>query len=192
MEHIQSRTGLKWWALAIRGVLAILFGLVAFFWPGLVLLVFVYMFAIYAFADGILAITAAVTGHGQAGRWWALLLEGIAGIAAGILAVVWPGITELAFLFVIAGWSLVTGVFEIVAAVYLRRYMEGEWILALSGVLSVILGLALVIVPAAGLLVIAWWVGAYAIAFGALLLVLAFRLRGLVGHASGSTASTVT
>jgi uncharacterized membrane protein HdeD (DUF308 family) len=192
MEHIQSRTGLKWWALAIRGVLAILFGLVAFFWPGLVLLVFVYLFAIYAFADGILAITAAVTGHGQAGPWWALLLEGIVGIAAGVLAVVWPGITELALLFVIAGWSLVTGVFEIVAAVYLRRYMEGEWTLALSGVLSVILGLALVLVPAAGLLVIAWWVGAYAIAFGALLVVLAFQLRGLIGHASGSTASTVT
>jgi uncharacterized membrane protein HdeD (DUF308 family) len=162
--------------------------LVAFFWPGLVLLVFVYLFAIYAFADGILAITLAVTGHGQAGPWWALLLEGIVGIAAGVLAVVWPGITELAFLFVIAGWSLVTGVFEIVAAVYLRKYMEGEWLLALSGVLSVILGLALVLVPAAGLLVIAWWVGAYAIAFGALLVVLAFRLRGLIGHASGSTA----
>jgi uncharacterized membrane protein HdeD (DUF308 family) len=117
-----------------------------------------------------------------------LLLEGIVGIAAGILAVVWPGITELALLFVIASWSLVTGVFEIVAAVYLRKYMEGEWLLALSGVLSVILGLALVLVPAAGLLVIAWWVGAYAIAFGALLVVLAFRLRGLIGHASGSTA----
>jgi uncharacterized membrane protein HdeD (DUF308 family) len=167
----------NWWMLALRGVLAILFGLLAFFWPGLVWLVVVYTFAAYALVDGCLAILLAFAGHVRGARLWALLLEGVAGIVAGVLAFAWPGITELVMLFVIAGWLLATGVFEIVAAIQLRRYIEDEWVLALSGVLSVILGLALAVLPLEGLLAIAWWIGAYSIAFGVLLLALAFRLR---------------
>jgi uncharacterized membrane protein HdeD (DUF308 family) len=188
MEFTLAR---NWWAVALRGVLAILFGVVAFLWPGLLWLAVVYTFAAYALLDGLIAITAALSGHGPAGRWWALLLEGLVGIVAGILTLIWPGITELALLYVIAGWSLATGVFEIIAALRLRRYIEGEWALALSGVLSIILGLALALVPLAGLVVVAWWIGAYAVAFGVLLLALSFRLRRLARHAPRREAAMV-
>jgi uncharacterized membrane protein HdeD (DUF308 family) len=173
----------NWWVVALRGVLAILFGVAAFLWPGLVWLAVVATFAAYALLDGGAAIVAAVRGQGQAGPWWALLLEGLVSILAGVAAIAWPGITELALLGVIAAWCTVTGVFEIIAAVRLRREIQGEWLLALSGFLSVIFGLALVFMPVAGLLVIAWWIGAYAVTSGALLLALSFRMRGLARHA---------
>lgn len=168
----------NWWVLALRGVLAILFGVLAFLWPGLLWLAVVCTFAAYALIDGVMAIVAGVTG--QAGPWWALVLEGLVGIAAGIVTLIWPDITELALLYLIAGWSIATGVFEIAAAIQLRKYIEGEWLLALSGVLSIILGLALAFAPLAGLLVIAWWIAGYAIATGVVLLLLSLRLRRLV------------
>jgi len=188
MEFSLARS---WWVLALRGVLAILFGVLAFLWPGLWWLAVVYTFAAYALVDGAFALVAAVTGHGEAGPWWALVLEGLVGIAAGVIAFVWPGITEFALLYLIAGWCIATGVFEIAAAIRLRKHIRGEWLLALSGVVSIILGLALGLVPVAGLLAVAWWVGAYAVAFGVLLLVLAFRLRSLVRHPSRPEAVTV-
>jgi uncharacterized membrane protein HdeD (DUF308 family) len=166
--------------LALRGVLAILFGMVAFFWPGLAWLVVVYLFAAYAFVDGVFAILAALAGHARGRRWWGLLLEGVAGIGFGALTLLWPlatVITELALLYLIAFWSIATGVFEVAAAIRLRHEIQGEWALALSGILSILFGLVLIIVPAAGALAVAWLVGAYAIAFGVLLLVVAFRLR---------------
>lgn len=166
-----------WWAVALRGILAIVFGALVFFWPGFFWLVVVYTFGVYALVDGAVSIYLAVAGQGQAGRWWALLLRGLAGVAAGIVTLVWPGITELALLYVIAAWAVVTGVFEIVTAVRLRRYIRGEWALILSGALMVILGVAMAIVPVAGLLAIAWWVGATSIASGILLVALAIRLR---------------
>jgi len=168
-----------WWIVVLRGVLAIAFGVIAFFWPGVVWLVVVATFAAYALLDGVLAIVAAVRAQGRAGPWWALLLEGVVSIAAGVVAILWPGITELVLLFVIAGWCMATGVLEIVAAIRRRKYIVGEWLLALSGVLSIALGLALALMPIAGLLVVAWWIGAYSLAFGILLVILGFRLRGL-------------
>jgi uncharacterized membrane protein HdeD (DUF308 family) len=173
----------NWWAIALRGVLAIVFGVLAFFWPGILWLTVVLIFAAYAFVDGCLAIYLAVTGHAQGGQWWALVFEGLIGIVAAVLTVAWPAITELAFLYVIAGWAVLTGVFEIVAAIRLRRYIRGEWILAVSGVLSILLGLALGLMPLAGLVALAWIIGAYAVAFGVLLVALAFRLRSLARHA---------
>jgi uncharacterized membrane protein HdeD (DUF308 family) len=167
----------NWWVLALRGVLAILFGLMAFFWPGFVLVVVAFIFGAYALIDGCMAIVLAVSGHGQGARWWALLLEGVVGIAAGVIAFLSPLIADLALLYVIAAWLLVTGVFEIVAAITLRKYIEGEWALALSGALSVILGVLLALQPREGLIAVAWWIGAYSIAFGILFLVVAFRLR---------------
>ncbi len=173
------------WMLALRGVLAILFGVVAFFWPGLFWFVVVFTFAGYALADGIMAIVMAVLGHARAGRW-ALLLEGIVGIAIAAVTIVWPDITELALLYLIAGWCCATGVLEIMAAFGLGQVMRGAWIFGLSGVLSLLLGLALALAPLAGLLVVAWWIGAYALASGVLLLILAVQAARL-GHRTPST-----
>src|SRR4051794_34974783 len=135
----------NWWALALRGLFAVLFGIAAFAWPGITLGALVLLYGAYAFVDGVFAIAAALAGRTEGLPWWALLLEGVFGIAAGVIAFAWPGITALALLFLISAWAVVTGVFEIVAAVRLRKEIRGEWLLALSGVLSVLFGVALVV-----------------------------------------------
>jgi len=175
----------NWWVLALRGVLALLFGVLVFLWPGLAWIVVVATFAAFALVDGTLAIVVAFTGQGQA-PWWALLLEGLFGISAGVLTFLWPGLTELALLFFIAYWAIATGVFEVIAAIRLRKEIEGEWLLALSGILSVLFGIALVIMPGPGALAVAWLIGGYSFAFGVLMLVLAFRLRSLAKHPATS------
>ena len=116
----------------------------------------------------------------------ALAIQGLLGISAGVLTLFWPGITELALLFLIAYWSIVTGVFAVIAAIRLRREIEGEWALVLSGILSVVFGLGLVLFPAAGALAVAWLIAAYSIVFGALLIAVGMRLRSLVRHAHGA------
>src|SRR6266852_9761791 len=171
----------NWWALALRGVFAILLGLAAFVLPGVTLAVFVALFGAYAVIDGVLAIIAGVRAAERHERWWSPVLKGLAGIVAGALAFIWPALTALALLYLIAGWAIVTGVLEIVAAVHLHR-AHGEWLLVLNGVLSVLFGLLVTIWPGAGVLTLLWMIGVYAIVFGAVLLVLAFRLRNLHGR----------
>ncbi|HEY1191453.1 MAG TPA: HdeD family acid-resistance protein [Gemmata sp.] len=174
------RTGLarNWWMLAIRGVLALLFGVLVFLWPGLAWAAVVLMFAAYAFLDGAVAIAAAVVGHERGARWWALALEGVVGLAAGVLTLAWPEVTALVLLYLIGFWAVFTGVLEIIVAVRLRKDIEGEWALGLAGLLSVAMGLAVLLFPGAGALAVAWLIGLYAVLFGATLLALAFRLRG--------------
>ena len=172
-----------WWVLALRGVIAILFGAMVIVWPALGLLVLVALFAAYAMMDGVFAIVSAFAGQG---RRWALLLEGVFGISAGVLTLLWPGITALALLILIAYWAITTGVFEVVAAVRLRKEIEGEWALALSGILSVVFGVALLVMPGPGALAVAWLIAAYSLSFGVLLLVLAFRLRSWADPLRGS------
>jgi uncharacterized membrane protein HdeD (DUF308 family) len=175
--------GRNWWALALRGVAAILLGILAFAWPGITLFVLVLFFGAYMLVDGIFAIVAAVRAAGEEDRWWLLLIEGILGVLAGLVAFFWPGLTALALLYFIAAWAIVTGIMEIVAAIRLRQEIEGEWALGLSGLLSVIFGILLVVLPApAGLLSLVWLVGAYAVATGVLLLILAFRVRSEASH----------
>ena len=135
------------------------------------------LFGFYALLDGLFALAAAFSGRGRAGPWWALLIEGVIGVAAGVIAFAWPGITELALLIVIAVWSIATGVFEVVAAIRLRKEIDNEWAMAAMGVLSILFGVFLLALPGAGLLTIAIIVGVNALLFGVLMLLLAFRLR---------------
>jgi uncharacterized membrane protein HdeD (DUF308 family) len=170
----------NWWAVGIRGLAALLFGLLAIIWPGITVLALLALFGAYALVDGVVALGTAFFGRrgAAADRGW-LVVEGIAGIAAGIVTFVWPGVTALVLLWLIAAWAFVTGIFEIVAAVRLRREIRGEWLLILSGALSVLFGLVLVIWPATGALAVIYLIGIYAIVFGVVLLALAFRLRQL-------------
>ena len=167
----------NWGAIAVRGIAAILFGLLTFVLPGVTLAALVLLFGAYALVDGIFSVVAAVRRRAGDPPWWALLVEGIVGIAAGLVTLVLPGLTALTLLYVIAAWAVLTGVLEIIAAIRLRRQLSGEWRLVLSGVLSVVFGGLVMAAPAAGALAITLWIGAYAIVFGGLLLALAFRLR---------------
>lgn len=167
----------NWWALALRGLVAVVFGLLAIVWPGLTLHVLVLFFGAYVLIDGVFALIAAFSGNVERMHWWSLLLEGIAGIVAGVLTFVWPGITAVVLLYLIAAWALVTGVFEILAAIRLREEIEGEVMLGLGGLASIIFGIVLFVFPISGALAIVWLIGIYAIIFGVTLIVLALRLR---------------
>ena len=165
----------NWWTLVLRGVAAVIFGILAYVWPGITFTVLVLFFGAYALWDGVFALIAAF--RTQAERRWPLVLEGLVGIAAGVLTFIWPGAATLALLLIIGAWAFVTGIFEIVAAIRLREEIEGEWLLLISGLLSVLFGIALAIWPAVGLVAVTWLIGAYSIIFGILLIVLGFRLR---------------
>ena len=165
----------NWWALAIRGLVAIVFGLLTFFVPGITLVTLVFLFGAYALVDGLFNVIAFFR---VAGHHWAFLLEGIIGILAGILTFAWPAITAIALLYLIAFWALFTGVFEIIASIRLRKVISNEWLLLLLGLLSVCFGALILFAPGVGALAIVLWIGAYALVFGVILLALAFRLRG--------------
>jgi len=171
----------NWWIFLLRGLAGILFGIITFIAPGISLAALVLLFGAYAVADGVLAMVAAVRRRGE-GRWGMLLLEGVAGIAVGVLTLLWPGITAITLLYLIAAWATVTGVFELVAAVRLRKEIKGEWLLALGGVASIAFGVLVALFPGSGALALVLWIGAYALVFGVLLVVLSFRLRAWGKH----------
>jgi uncharacterized membrane protein HdeD (DUF308 family) len=174
----------NWWALLVRGIAAVLFGLAALFWPGLTLFVLIVFFGAYALVDGILALVAGIRGTGG-GRRGLLLAEGVLGVLAGLVAFFWPGMTALVLLYVIAAWAIFTGILKVVMAISLRQELENEWLMVVSGVLSVLFGAILAVLPGVGLLSLVWLVGIYALIFGIALIILGFRVRG--HRASGSS-----
>ncbi len=162
----------NWWLMLLRGIFAIIFGLIALLVPGIALLALIYLFAAFAFIEGVLTLLVAIMERNRLPRWGWLVVEGVAGIIVGILAFVWPGLTALVLLYFVAAWALVTGVLEIAAA-----FTTGSWLLAIAGVLSVVFGIILFVHPGAGLLAILWLVGIYAIIYGVILIVHAFQLH---------------
>ena len=167
----------EWWVLLVRGILAIIFGIIALAAPGIALLAFIYVFAAYALLDGIIAIVVSLQERRFLRIWWVLLLEGALGIIFGILAFTWPGETALVLLYLVAIWALVTGIMEVSSAFVVPGSTGQRWGLGLAGLLSIIFGLILIVHPGAGLLAILWLVGIYAIVFGVSLLVYAFQVR---------------
>jgi uncharacterized membrane protein HdeD (DUF308 family) len=165
----------NWWALALRGVAAVLFGLLTFLLPGITLVTLVLLFGAYALVDGLFNLLAFFK---VASHHWALLIEGVIGIIAGVLTFTWPTITAIVLLYLIAFWAIFTGVFEIVAGIRLRKVIANEWLLILMGMLSMLFGFLILFAPGAGALAIVLWIGVYALMFGIVLLALAFRLRG--------------
>ena len=167
----------NWWALAIRGIAAIVFGLLALFWPPTAFVALVLVFGAYAIVDGIFNLVAAVRAPHTGRRWGPLVFEGIVSLIVGMITLLWPRISAFALVMFIAAWSIVTGIAEVVAAIRLRKQIRGEWLLALSGILSLALGVLLFLAPAAGALVLTIWIGAYAVVFGAVMVGLSLRLR---------------
>jgi uncharacterized membrane protein HdeD (DUF308 family) len=168
----------NWWALVIRGIFALIFGILAFVLPGITLRALVLLFGAYAIVDGLFAIVASMDAKGTEKKWWALLIEGILGIAVGVMTFMWPGVTALTLLYLIGFWAIATGVFEIAEAIKLRKIIKHEWLLALAGVASIVFGAFLFAFPGAGALAVVWWIGAYAIFFGVMMISLGLRLRG--------------
>jgi uncharacterized membrane protein HdeD (DUF308 family) len=166
----------NWWAIAIRGVLGIVVGVIGFVMPATTMLALVLLFAAYMLVDGVFAIVAAVRAARQRDRWGLLVLEGVAGIIAGVIVVLWPGITVLAFVLLVAAWALVSGTLMVVAAFHLN-FNHGRWWLVLGGAASIVYGVLLLVAPLIGALVLAWWFGVYTFVFGVALLILAFRLK---------------
>ncbi|HUZ50421.1 MAG TPA: HdeD family acid-resistance protein [Candidatus Dormibacteraeota bacterium] len=179
MLHSLAR---NWWALLLRGFAAVLFGGLAFLVPGTTIYALVILFGAYAFVDGVFAIASAVRAAEAHERWWPFVIEGVIGLAIAAITFFQPHITAFALYITIAVWAFLTGIFEIVAAVQLRKAIAGELLLIVSGVLSILFAALLVAFPQVGALTIVYIIGAYAMVFGVLMIGLAFRLRGHAGH----------
>ena len=167
----------NWWMLLIRGVFAILFGLLAYAWPGLTLIVLIVLYGIHALIDGVIALSAATTNRGVSGRTGFLIFAGLLDIAFGLIAFFWPGETAIILIVIIGTWAIVRGIFEIIAAIQLRKQVANEWLWIVGGVLSVIFGLFVIAAPGTGALALVWVIATYAILFGFLMIGLSLRLK---------------
>src|SRR5258708_37177945 len=176
-----------WWSLVLRGILAVIFGILVIALPGLALTSLVLLIGAYMFVDGILAIAGSLTHREQYQHWWLTLIEGIIGVIAGIIAFIYPGLTALTILIVIGVWAIFTAIFDIIAPIPLREVIHDEWLLLISGILSILFGLFVLFFPGTGALAILGIIAAYAIIFGVLLIILGFRLRNWRPISGGST-----
>ena len=179
-----------WWAYVVRGIFAILFGILAYAWPGITLATLIIFFGAYVLIDGILLLINTIGNWGERDDRWLLLLEGLLGVGIGVITLVVPGITAVLLIFYIAAWSLATGVLEIAAAIRLRKEIENEWWLILSGVVSILFAILLMVFPNAGALGLIWLIATYAIIFGVILIIAGVKLRGLRFRFKGATAKS--
>jgi uncharacterized membrane protein HdeD (DUF308 family) len=181
LENLGSLLQRNWWVMLLRGLAAIGFGILVITKPQISLQVLVYLFGVYVLVEGILGVAVAIQGRNAIDSWGVLLLWGLLGVAVGILAFLKPDLTALALLFYIALWAIGTGVLEIAAAIRLRELIQNEWLLILAGIVSVAFGVWLIARPDAGALAVLWAIGIYAIVFGVLVVLFAFKIRSYVG-----------
>jgi uncharacterized membrane protein HdeD (DUF308 family) len=174
----------RWWLLLLRGIAAILFGILAFIWPGLTLVTLVLMFGAFALVDGAIVLGAAFSGAAKPVPTWWLILVGLLGIAAGIVTFLWPGMSAILLIVFIGAWAVAHGIFEIIGAIQLRKEIENEWMLILGGIISVIFGIIVLIAPGAGALALVWWIAIYSIVFGVMFVAFSLRLRNHQHHAA--------
>jgi uncharacterized membrane protein HdeD (DUF308 family) len=183
MLHVLAR---NWWALLIRGIAAVIFGLLAFFWPGATWVAVGILFGAYAFVDGVFAIVSAVRAAQAHERWWPFVLEGIVGLVIAAITFYDVGITIIALYFTIAAWAFITGILELVAAVQLRKAIQNEILLIIGGIASILFAVLMIWRPIAGAVAVIWLIGAYAIIFGITMIALSLRLRS---HAEPAAAA---
>jgi uncharacterized membrane protein HdeD (DUF308 family) len=176
----------NWWLIALRGVLGVMFGLLALILPFATILALVLLFSAYMLVDGVFAIYAAVRAARQRENWGFLAFQGAVSIVTAVLAFLWPGLTVFAFVLLIAAWSIVTGCLMLAAAV---RTDDGRWWLMLGGAAATAFGILMILAPLAGAVVLTWWLGAFALVFGIALIILAFRLRSRFNDRPGATAT---
>jgi uncharacterized membrane protein HdeD (DUF308 family) len=177
MESLQASRQ-YWWVPLIWGIVGVLFGLMTLFWPGRTLFILIYLFGIFLIVDGIMAAVTAFQERELSSAWWVLLAAGIIGIILGIAILVWPRITALVLLYLVAMWAIITGIFEVAAGFGMQRPESRGWGIVVAGILSIILGIVLFAVsPVVGLLSIAWVIGLYAIIYGIVLIARSFQLR---------------
>lgn len=176
MLHLLSR---NWWAVLLRGICAVIFGLAAFAWPGITLALLILFYGAYVLVEGIFAVVSSFGRTKDSKFPWSMFLVGLVSIAVGLITFVWPGLTALALLYLIGAWAIVRGIFEVVAAIELRKQIEGEWLMIIAGMASVLFGVLMVLWPGAGVLALLWLIGIFAVIFGVIIIILAFKLRGL-------------
>jgi uncharacterized membrane protein HdeD (DUF308 family) len=181
----------NWWLVALRGALAIVFGIAAFVWPGPTLAALVILFGAYAFVDGIFAIATGISGGAlSSGSRWSLVLGGIAGVIVGLVTFFYPNITAVVLLYFIGAWAIITGILQVVAAIELRQVINDEWLLIFSGILSVIFGVLVFVYPGASALSILWLIAIYAVVLGIALVALGFRMKSLGTTLAGGPAGS--
>jgi uncharacterized membrane protein HdeD (DUF308 family) len=190
--HMFSSVTRNWWTLALRGTLAVIFGVIAFAWPGVTFEALVLLFGVYAFLDGVLVLSFGLMAAGDGQQWWPLVLSGILGIGLGVLTFARPEAMGTALVYVVGFWAIVTGLLEIVGAIRLRGVISGEWMMGLSGALSILFGVLVVAQPNSGALALVYLFGLYAIFAGITQIVLGFRLRGLGQDVRNHSIQTVS
>lgn len=167
----------SWWVLLLRGVVAIIFGVLTWMQPAASAAALVLVFGAYVFVDGLLGIYAAFKSRQQSRHWWVVLLWGLTGVVVGVLTAINPAITALVLTIYIGVWALMTGVLQIIAALRLRKEIQGEWVLVLGGLLSVVFGIFVLMQPGAGMMAMLWVLATYAVIFGVLMVILAFKIK---------------